>query len=110
MFLFIIKHFICDWLLQNNWIANNKATNPMALLLHCFINGVGTVIVVLIITFDFRPALLLGLFEFSFHLVVDKIKLHIPCERFGRRYWIILGTDQSLHYMSYYLIIKLIGG
>lgn len=111
--LFRAKQFVCDFLLQNDWMAMNKGKPGMegykALVSHCLIHGVGTLILALL----FAPALWwLGLVDFIIHSLVDRFKGIVTYQKgwdyTDKWFWWTFGLDQEAHnltHMAYLLII-----
>lgn len=111
--LFRVKQFVCDFLLQTDWMAMNKGKPGMegykALVSHCLVHAVGT----LLITLLFAPSLWwLGLVDFIIHSLVDRFKGIITYEKgwkyTDRWFWWTFGLDQEAHnitHMVYLLII-----
>ena len=113
---FRIKHYICDFGLQTNWIAANKGLPSQdgnkALLFHILPHAVGTTLIAL----AFTPSLWwLGIVDFLVHWLIDKGKamltLAMKWKTTDRWFWLTLGFDQELHnfthlaymvYMIYY--------
>lgn len=113
--LFRLKHFICDFLLQTDWMALTKGKPGRegwsALLTHTAIHAIGT----LLVTVIFAPALWwLGLVDFVVHSVVDRIK-GLFTYRMGWTpkdtvFWWTLGADQEVHNFTHLAYIVIIYG
>jgi hypothetical protein len=103
MFWLIIKHFICDWVLQTNYIARNKCSSVLVMTLHCCINACGTLIYILIV----KPELAyLALIDLISHFIIDTIKCRLNLK--NRAFWIGIGLDQTLHLLiSYYIVVTI---
>jgi len=110
---FRAKQFICDFVLQTDWMALNKGKPGMEgfkpLLVHSAVHGVGTFIVALL----FVPAFWwLGLVDIIVHAAVDRFK-GILSYRKGwqptdRWFWWSFGLDQEAHnltHVAYMLVI-----
>lgn len=119
----LIKHFICDFPLQNianNWIINTKGHPSPGiwvgpLLVHSVIHGFFSIVTIAIVFSIFSPneipvsVICIGLLEVPVHLVIDRIKAH---PRLGGRFspdqiyfWWALGLDQLAHMLTYVLMI-----
>ncbi len=110
LFLLFVKHFVCDFPLQvSPWMYRNKGIYlHLGGLTHAAIHAVGTWLV--LIFFIGQQALLYALIDFVVHYHIDWAKL-----RFNKRYdwrpdnsngfWILLGFDQLLHHITYFVII-----
>lgn len=108
--LFVIKHFVGDFVLQFPYMVDQKGTyGARGGLEHAAIQGIGT-IMVLCMFIGFFPAVLFALFDSVVHYHIDYMKMNIGrgLTPQDRAYWLWLGFDQMLHYLTYILIIGLI--
>ncbi len=110
--LFGIKHFICDFLLQDSEMLRDKGTyGAKGGLDHAMMHGVGTFL--LLVPFfvflpDLRPVtVLMGLFDAVIHYHIDwaKYQLSSGLTPADRKFWVWFGLDQALHYLTYIGII-----
>ena len=105
MLLFIVKHYVCDFVLQNSWQAIGKAKTKgwiLPLLVHSVINATGTAIILLV--FGSPYWLVFGLSEIAVHFIIDRIKTKVPVVKDSRAYWLVFGADQTLHLIWLYLV------
>lgn len=114
--LFILKHFICDFLFQSCWMCENKGTyGHKGGLMHAFYHIFGTLIIMMMfmqITGIFFTASVFGLVllaEFIIHYHLDWFKAY-TCKRRSitpenPKFWWFFGFDQMLHYLSYVGIV-----
>lgn len=101
---FIIKHFICDFLLQTPYQIQNKGRyGHLGGLLHAAIHGVGTFAVCCVLAL---PVWLAAIDALA-HYHIDWLKDHAngkwrlsPTHR-PAGFWWLLGFDQMLHYLTY---------
>lgn len=116
MFLLATKHFICDFLLQTNWMAFNKHNFKHAGgYVHALYHAIGTMIVLDwcerhgIITM-IQGGLLFAVFtDFFCHYIIDWTKMNAG-RKFGwtpqtQNFWYALGADQWLHTVTYLFIL-----
>jgi len=109
--LFGIKHFVCDFLLQNPKMLSQKGTyGAWGGIEHAMVHGLGTWLILL-------P--FFGLFGFVFALFDGFVHYHVDWtkQQFSkgltpadRKFWVLLGADQALHYLTYIAIIGWIVG
>ena len=116
--LFRLKHFVCDFMLQSDWMALTKGKSGMegykALFSHTVIHALGTLIIVLI----FAPALWwLAVVDLVIHSVVDRLKgivtLRQQWKTNDKLFWWAFGVDQELHnltHMAYLVAIFIYKG
>jgi hypothetical protein len=110
---FRLKQFICDFLLQNDWMALNKGKpgweGYRALLSHAAVHGVGTTAIMVL----FAPSFWwLGVADFIVHGLVDRLKGIYSYQKGwsykDRWFWWSFGLDQEAHnltHLAYMLII-----
>ena len=104
-----VKHFICDGPLQTRAMVESKGHYGRPLgLLHAFIHGVGTVLVLAGFGFATATVLLLSLLDFAIHYHVDFTKENVvrkagwtPAQG---PFWWALSADQTAHQLTYLLI------
>lgn len=122
----LIKHFICDFPLQNivnNWIIKSKGHRDFdiwfrPLLVHSMIHGLFSLLTMTILFAIFARSefslniILVGVVEIFVHLVIDRIKAH---PELGGRFspdqiyfWWALGLDQLAHFLTYIAMIAYI--
>ena len=102
--VFSLKHYVADFLLQTNWVAQGKEARHgwgPALLAHV----AGHAVLTLAIVLAYRPALFwLALVDFAVHIAIDRAKTGL-CHRLDVgpsdvRFWWVLGLDQLLHQLT----------
>ena len=108
--LFVIKHFIADFVLQFNYMIEEKgrylATGGVQ---HSAIHGILTYFILLYFT-NPHTASMLALLDFVIHYHIDWAKMNLSngLTTDNHKFWIWLGFDQMLHYLTYILIIGII--
>jgi hypothetical protein len=108
--LFGIKHFVADFLLQFNFMIKDKGTyGAPGGRDHAGIHGLLTLGILLFFVNPYT-ALLLAMLDTFVHYHIDWAKTNLsqgltPADR---KFWIWLGADQALHYLTYILIIGII--
>ena len=108
--LFGIKHFVADFVLQSDTMINDKGTyGAPGGLDHAAWHGILTF---LILVWFVNPysAVLLSLVDSAVHYHIDYIKTNLSrgLTPKDRKFWIYLGADQGLHYLTYVGIIGVI--
>lgn len=110
--LFRLKHFVCDFLLQSDWMALTKGKpgreGYQALFIHAGIHALGTLLIVMF----FAPTLWwLAPLDFVVHSIIDRIKGYFTYKGGWAAkdsiFWWTLGLDQEAHNFSHlaYIII-----
>ena len=114
MFGFILKHFVCDFVLQGKYQWSNKHIlgHPGGIL-HALIHAVGTVVVLFSINIATPLMVSIALGEAVVHYFVDFFKMNINKEMGWKadthpQFWVLTGFDQFLHYLTYIIIIALL--
>lgn len=112
LFCLFIKHFVCDFPLQANpWMYRNKGTyGHLGGIIHALIHGVGTFIV---LSFWLGlGAWLYAIADAVIHYHIDWAKMNTS-KRFNLTadnsewFWILLGFDQLLHHITYFVIVAI---
>jgi hypothetical protein len=110
LFLLFIKHFICDFPLQANpWLYRNKGTYlHLGGITHAAIHALGTLVV--LAGFIGSLAIMYALIDMLVHYHIDWAKMNITKHydlqpNNSERFWILLGFDQLLHHITYFIII-----
>lgn len=118
LIIFQIKHFICDFPLQNNLFMLRKKDHEkwiFPLACHCGVHFLGTYLIsgIYLVLIEYKYSWVvcvsLGLFDFITHFIMDRIKaspniwgkykFHEP------QYWNSLGFDQMFHHVIGIFII-----
>lgn len=109
LFLFNLKHFILDFLYQPPYQWQNKGTyaHPGGIL-HAGQHALGSFFILVLFTNSWWAAGL-SLFEFVVHYHVDWAKMNINKDmRWNAdknpEFWMLLGADQYLHYLTYLVL------
>ena len=109
-FFFTVKHFIFDFAYQPPYQWQNKGTyGHMGGIVHSGIHAMVSLPILLFVA-SLPVALGLALFEFIVHYHIDWSKMNIN-KKMGwtatthNEFWILLGVDQLLHYMTYIVMI-----
>lgn len=111
--VFRLKHFICDFMLQSDWMALNKGKPGKegynALFSHTIIHATGTLLIVLV----YAPSLWwLGLVDLFVHSAIDRLKGILTLKRsWGTKdtmFWWVFGIDQELHNFTHMVYIVII--
>lgn len=111
--LLLLKHTVCDLFLQSTRPPSNKANLfSWGLHRHCIDHAVATLIILLFFI-DIKYALLLSMFDYTTHCIIDWLK-HIILNKYkviknGKMFWGLQTIDQALHYTNYFVIVILIG-
>lgn len=113
-FLFALKHFIADFMLQTPFQYRNKGIyGHLGGIQHAFFHILGTGIVLILCPTTLYYFLLLSILDGIIHYHIDYAVVNIK-NRFNwndtnaKPFWIVLGFDQFLHYSTYILIIGFI--
>jgi hypothetical protein len=107
IFGLLLKHFLIDFPLQTPYMYLNKGTyGHWGGILHAYLHGIGTFIVLILCGGPVYASVLLGLFDYVLHYHIDwaKVKLTKHYELTptnSEKYWWLLGFDQLLHQLTY---------
>ena len=106
--LLFVKHFIADFVLQFDYMVQEKGYYGKAGgIHHSFIHGFGTF---LIFGWFFHPiAFWAGIADFLIHYHVDWAKMKLNHDKgytpADREFWFWLGLDQMLHSLTYVILV-----
>jgi hypothetical protein len=107
--LFGIKHFVADFLMQFSYMIREKgiygATGGVH---HALVHASFTFLILVFFCSGADEIIALSFADFVLHYHVDYFKQHLnkgltPADR---KFWIWLGLDQALHYLTYVGIIS----
>lgn len=101
LYLFFL-HWIGDFLLQNQWIANNKSSHWEALSLHVFLYSAvlwfGLIILNQFLVVDISRFVVINfIIHFCIDRVTSKINKHFLEAKEIHNYFASIGFDQYLH-------------
>jgi Protein of unknown function (DUF3307) len=113
--LFGIKHFVCDFMLQTPAMLKDKGTyGAIGGLKHAFCHSIGTLII-LFIALPWNQgahaaAVILAGLDGVIHYHIDWAKTNLtkgytPTDK---EFWLLLGADQGLHYLTYIGLIAIL--
>ncbi|MEM1378137.1 MAG: DUF3307 domain-containing protein [Pseudomonadota bacterium] len=105
-----LKHFVADYLLQNEWIIRGKRSfTHLGGYVHAGVHAIGTIVTLGVLTgLGAREVLLIGGAEFVVHYLLDFAKAHYGDHYTSvdepKRFWAAHGFDQMLHHFTYLTI------
>ncbi len=111
MSLFLLKHFLADYLFQTKYQFEHKgAYGHWGGILHAFIHALGTALVLCFL--NWKIVLLAAFSDGVVHYHVDWLKTntikHYKLTVNDNWFWYIFGLDQLIHQMTYVFIIFVI--
>ena len=105
LFLFLLKHFLADFVLQPGWMAKGKAAQHgwrIPLFLHAAIHGLLTYALILFLA---PSHWWLAFVDFLVHFAIDRGKalasLRWNATPQQPEYWWLFGADQMLHQLTH---------
>lgn len=110
---FRAKQFVCDFLLQSDWMATNKGRpgweGYRALGLHALVHGAGTLAVVLL----FAPGFWwLAAVDVIIHGLIDRLKGMVTYQQgwnyTDKWFWWSFGLDQEAHNLTHFVYMLII--
>lgn len=106
--MLIVKHFICDFVLQTNKMIYDKGTyGAVSGIYHAMEHAIGTAVVLCFFFYSIWAAIALALVDGFLHYHIDWVKQnygghHTPRDK---QFWVWLGADQMCHYLTYVFIV-----
>ena len=111
LFWLLTKHIIADYFMQYPWMYKHKGKygHPGGVA-HAVWHGILTNIVLLYFVGPITAALF-GTLDAILHYHIDYVKsnysIRNPMQPSEQRYWIVHGTDQLLHILTYVFLVWL---
>jgi hypothetical protein len=111
MVLFTIKHFIADFVLQFRYMIEQKGIYwAEGGLHHAILHGSLTLLICIFFVKSADVAIAMGILDSVVHYHVDWVKMNLSrgISTDHHNFWIWLGFDQMIHYLTYIFIIGLL--
>lgn len=114
LIIFQLKHFICDFPLQNAYMLGKMKETGwiIPLAAHAAVHSLATMLITLLFTTNITLTLILGILDLVIHFCVDRLK---ASPKLGGRFnptqpyfWWALGADQMAHHLTHYIFIYVI--
>jgi len=105
-----IKHFLCDYVLQTEYQVRTKGIyGHVGGFIHSGLHALFTIPALLILGASLKAVAIVVVVEFAIHYHADWSKANID-KRYqwgfsDQRYWILFGTDQLIHQLTYLGIV-----
>ena len=106
--LFGIKHFIADFLMQYEYMLREKGTyGADGGIHHAALHATFTLWILVFVVGNANLAIVLSLVDMVAHYHIDwaKQQLNKGLSTADRMFWVWMGADQGLHYLTYIGII-----
>ena len=110
LFLFTVKHFVVDFVLQTQEEVEHKGTYlDWRGVKHSVKHGIGTLVVLLFIGASFEFSWIYAAADFFIHYHIDWAKMNATRKLTPRdhAFWTWLGFDQTLHYLTYIMFVAI---
>ena len=107
--LFGVKHFIADFLMQYDYMLREKGIyGATGGIHHAIVHASFTFLILAFFCSNANTIIALSFLDFAVHYHVDFIKqqLNKGLTTADRMFWVWLGADQALHYLTYVGIIS----
>lgn len=106
--LFVIKHFIVDFVLQTQEEIEYKGNYlDWRGVKHSLKHGIGTILALWGIGATLEFTWMYGVMDFLIHYHIDWLKVNAT-RKFtieDQEFWVWFGFDQTLHYLTYIIFI-----
>ena len=105
---FGIKHFIADYLLQFPYMLNEKGIyGATGGIHHSLVHASFTFLILVFFCNNAHIIIALSVLDFVLHYHIDwsKQQLNRGLTPVDRMFWVWMGADQALHYLTYIGII-----
>lgn len=110
--LLVIKHFVCDFVLQTGYMIKEKGTyGALGGIEHALFHAVGTLLVlVVMMPHQVMLCVFCAGLDGIMHYHIDWVKCYLSQDysQSQPQYWWLFGADQMLHYLTYIIILLLV--
>ena len=108
-----IKHFLCDFVFQTEYQVRTKGIyGHVGGFIHSGYHMIGSVPALLIMQAPLRAIVIIMIAEFLVHYHTDWTKSNVDSYfdwgQSDARYWMVFGTDQLIHQLTYLAIVTLL--
>jgi hypothetical protein len=108
-----IKHFLCDFVFQTEYQVRTKGIyGHVGGFIHSGYHTIGTIPALLIMQAPLRAIVIIMIGEFLVHYHTDWTKSNVDSYfdwgQSDARYWMVFGTDQLIHQLTYLAIVTLL--
>jgi hypothetical protein len=104
LILILLKHYLIDWVLQTDEMANEKGNNATLLFLHGLEHAIGTFIIG-IFFISIVKIVMICMMEILIHCAIDftksRISMFMKWTFPQKKFLISMGFDQFLHQLTY---------
>ena len=112
--LLLVKHFICDFVLQSKWQVHQKGIyGAPGGIVHSAIHVAGTLVALIAVMTPISVIVPVLIAEYVIHYHIDWGKEQVVRAfdwREGARFWNAIGFDQLLHGLTYLAIVAYVIG
>jgi hypothetical protein len=107
LFLLAVKHWIADFVLQFEYMVEQKGTYGLiGGIEHAIMHGIFTAAIVTVFVNNVAAGLLFGVLDSVIHYHVDYVKARWGTRNANtQKFWIQLGADQLAHYTFYIWLV-----
>jgi hypothetical protein len=108
-----VKHFLCDFVFQTEYQIRTKGIyGHVGGFLHSGYHMIGSLPALLIMHAPLRAIVIVMAGEFLVHYHTDwtksNVDSHFDWGQSDARYWMVFGTDQLIHQLTYLAIVTLL--
>lgn len=106
--LFGIKHFVADfWLQTSKMVAEKGIYGKKGGIEHALLHGGFTMWIIYLVFRDAQMSLAIGGIDLLLHYHIDWLKQQVNQNKTytDRMWWVYMGLDQCLHYLTYIGIV-----
>ena len=112
--LLLVKHFLCDFVLQSKWQVHQKGIyGAPGGLVHSGIHVAGSLVALVVVMAPVAVIVPVLIAEYVVHYHIDWGKEQVVRMfdwRDGARFWNAIGFDQLLHGLTYLAIVVYVAG
>ena len=109
----LFAHLIGDFLLQSRWMAEGKSSSHKKLFVHAFVYSFILMAFAVTLATSWQAAIVFVTFNGIMHMATDFITSRASKKSFeeGDTHsgFLVIGLDQTFHYLTLFLTIPLLG-
>jgi len=106
--VFIVAHYVGDFILQSREIATKKSSSILALSIHVAIYAATLLAFSFLVDFTFHQRAVFVIYNGLLHFIVDYISSRITTKAWNNgnmeKFWDTIGADQFAHIYTLYIM------
>lgn len=110
--VFIVAHYVGDFMLQSRKIATKKSSSILALSIHVAIYAATLLVFSLLVNFTPHQRAMFVIYNGLLHFITDYISSRITAKALSngntKKFWDTIGVDQFTHIYTLYITYRML--